>query len=411
MLHFHDAASAPPPARTGRGGRHPLAWLLAGVLLLGAADSISASYLVLFGADRLNLSPFAIGVFMSLTGVSGMVASAWLGRRYDRAPSRMPALLAVAAAAGGYALLTITTSYAALLLIAATFLGTATAAFPQLFTLARRYLDAQGPTAATRGTPALRSSWSLAWAIGPLVGAAVLAAHGFPAVFAVTAVAFAMVAVPVLLLGPLPTAPRPDLGASTGAAQPSRHVVSAVLSFALFHAAMFSGSVVLPLYVTRVLDGSNSDVGLLFSICALVEIPAALGVMLLPASISKARVIIVGMLLLVAYFALAVGAASMPVLVLAQAARGVAIAVVGALGITYFQDLLPDQTGRATMLFSNSATAGSLAAGVVAGATAQALGYRAALLLCGVLAATAVVLFLEARRHRPTHQPLEATTA
>jgi SET family sugar efflux transporter-like MFS transporter len=175
-----------------------------------------------------------------------------------------------------------------------------------------------------------------------------------------------------------------------------------VLSFGLFHAAMFSGSVVLPLYLTRVLDGSNSDVGLLFSICALVEIPAALGVMLLPASISKARVIIVGMLLLVAYFALAAGAGAMPALILAQAARGIAIAVVGSLGITYFQDLLPGQTGRATMLFSNSATAGSLAAGVVAGATAQALGYRGALLMCGVLAATASILFLDARRHTPT---------
>jgi SET family sugar efflux transporter-like MFS transporter len=208
-----------------------------------------------------------------------------------------------------------------------------------------------------------------------------------------------MVAVPILLLGPLPTASRPDASVGSSAPQPARRVSSVMLSFTLFHAAMFSGSVVLPLYVTRVLDGSNSDVGLLFSACALVEILAALRLMLLPARVSREGCIVMGMMLLVGYFVLATGAPSMTTLVVAQVARGVAIAVVGALGITYFQDLLPDQTGRATTLFSNSATAGSLAAGVVAGATAQALGYRAALLLCGILAATAWALLLNARRH------------
>ena len=47
----------------------------------------------------------------------------------------------------------------------------------------------------------------------------------------------------------------------------------------------------------------------------------------------------------------------------------------------------PQATGGATALFANTLTAGSLISGILAGATAQALGYRAALLLCGVLQA------------------------
>jgi SET family sugar efflux transporter-like MFS transporter len=291
--------------------------------------------------------------------------------------------------------------------IAATLLGAGTAAFPQLFSLARRYLDARTPAATTRGTPAMRSAWSLAWAIGPLVGGAVLVWHGYPALFAVTAIAFGLVAAPVLTLGPLPPAVQGDAGSAphNAASAPSavggrrpRRVAPVVASFTLFHAAMFSGSVVLPLYVTRVLDRPASEVGLLFSVCALVEIPAALGLMLLPTHVSKERIIILAMVLFVGYFVLAAGIASMAVLILAQVARGVAIAVVGALGITYFQDLLPDRTGHATTLFSNSATAGSLAAGVIAGATAQVVGYRAAFLLCGAVAAAAWLLLLYARR-------------
>jgi SET family sugar efflux transporter-like MFS transporter len=52
--------------------------LLAGVLLLGFADSMAGPYLVLFGADEARLSPFQIGVFVSVTAVSGMAISSWL---------------------------------------------------------------------------------------------------------------------------------------------------------------------------------------------------------------------------------------------------------------------------------------------------------------------------------------------
>ena len=127
----------------------------------------------------------------------------------------------------------------------------------------------------------------------------------------------------------------------------------AAASFTLFHTAMLSGSVVLPLYLTRTLERPDGDVGLLFS---------------------------------------------MPLLIGTQVARGVALSVVGALGITYVQDLLPRATGRATALFANILTTGSLISGILAGATAQALGYRAALLLCGILSAAGCVLLASQRR-------------
>jgi MFS transporter, SET family, sugar efflux transporter len=157
-------------------------------------------------------------------------------------------------------------------------------------------------------------------------------------------------------------------------------------SFTLFHTAMLAGSVVLPLYVTRTLDRPDGDVGLLFSVCALVEIPAALATMLLPARIAKRPVILLGMLLFTAYFVLVSISSGMVMLIATQVARGVALAVVGALGITYVQDLAPHATGRATAMYANTLTVGSLVSGVLAGATAQALGYRPALLLCGLLA-------------------------
>lgn len=374
--------------------------LLAGVLLLGVADSMIGPYLVLFGADEAGLTPLQVGVFMSLIAASGLAVSTWLGRRFDRTTGRWPALVAVIAPAAGYLALTTTTSYALLLLIGGALLGAGMAAFPQLFALARTHLD--GPAgesngAGRRGTPLLRSVWSLAWAIGPMIGAAVLAWRGYPGLLACTALAFASVALPLLLLGPAPApapapAPERDAGRRTG-----RTVLLAAASFTLFHTAMLAGSVALPLYVTRTLALSDGAVGLLFSVCALVEIPAALALVLLPERIRRRRVILAGMAVFVGYFGLVAAGATLPQLVGTQLARGVAIAVVGALGITYMQDLLPGATGRATTLFANTLTLGSLVSGVLAGAAVQTLGARTALLLCGALAVAGFALLAMVR--------------
>ncbi|MEU8614977.1 MFS transporter, partial [Actinoplanes sp. NPDC048791] len=126
------------------GGRSRFLPLLAGVLLLGIADSMIGPYLVLFGADEARLSPFQVGVFLSLVAISGLAVSTWLGRRYDRSASRWPAFVAVAAPAAGYLALTTTTDYALLALIGVGLLGAGMAAFPQLFTLARTHLDRSG---------------------------------------------------------------------------------------------------------------------------------------------------------------------------------------------------------------------------------------------------------------------------
>jgi SET family sugar efflux transporter-like MFS transporter len=372
---------------------------LASVLLLGIADSVIGPYLVLFAADQARLSPIRVGVFLSLISVSGLVVSTWLGRRYDRSASRWPALVAVAAPAAGYLALTATTNYPTLLLIGVGLLGAGLAAFPQLFTLARTHLDRVGISSARRGTPALRSVWSLAWAVGPMIGAAVLSRKGYDGLLLLTAGAFALVALPLLLIGGTPSAEQPE-DANQDGNLISRPMFLAAVSFTLFHTAMLSGSVALPLYVTRTLQQGDSDVGLLFSVCALVEIPAALGTMLLPARLLKRPVILIGMLLLGTYFVLVSMSSTMPMLLATQLARGVAIAAVGTLGITYVQDLAPHATGRATTLFANTLTIGSLISGVLAGATAQALGYRSALLICGLLAGLGFIVLATANPGR-----------
>ncbi|WP_043629153.1 sugar efflux transporter [Nonomuraea candida] len=378
------------------GSRRRLVTLLIAVTLLGITESMIGPYLVLFGTERLRLSVLEIGVFISLTAVSGMAASLWLGRRYDQRPGRWPAVLAASLAGTGYLSLLATPSYPLVLLIGVALLGAGSAVFPQLFALAKSHTD--GAAVRTGGTPVLRSAWSLAWAIGPLAGSALVAGPGYSWLLMGTACGFCLVVVALLGLDARP--PQVSAPVETAPDRPltSQTVALSIAGFTLFHVAMFSGAVALPLYVTQVLHGSAGSVGLMFSVGAVAEIPAALALLLLPRRWDRSRVILAGMGLMVVYFALVTAFTGIVALVLVHIARGVAIAVVGALGISHMQDLLPAAPGRATTLFANAATAGSLVSGIAAGALSHALGYRAALLVCGVLSGVAWLLFLLARR-------------
>ncbi|MBB5775387.1 MFS transporter [Nonomuraea jabiensis] len=381
------------------GPRRRFITLLITVLLLGITESMIGPYLVLFGAERLRLSALEIGVFVSLTAISGMATSVWLGRRYDHRPGRWPAVLAASLAGTGYLLLLATPPYPLLLLIGVVFLGAGSAVFPQLFALAKSHADGVAARPGG-GTPVLRSAWSLAWAIGPLAGGALLAGPGYSGVLAATACGFCLVVVAVLRVDVRPPVAARPAEASRDRPLTSRAVALSIAGFTLFHVAMFSGAVVLPLYVTEVLHSSPGGVGWMFSVCAAAEIPAALALLLAPDR-WRQRMILIGMGLMFAYFALVAAFTGIVALVIVHIARGVAIAVVGALGISHIQDLLPTAPGRATTLFANSATAGSLVSGIAAGGISHALGYRAALLVCAVLSALAWLLFLLTQRRAP----------
>lgn len=376
--------------------------LAAGVLLLGIADSMVGSYLVLYASEEVGLSPLQTGIFMSAPPVGSIVVSFLAGRRIDRHPRRIYAVLAALGGALGYAALTLTASFVLMLLIGALLLGAVGAVFPQLFTLARLTLG-DGP-AGLRAAPLLRSGWSLAWAAGPLLGAAIIA-HGSYVVLLTTSAALLAVTAITILAVPRPPRPRPrdaDSAPATSAVLPAAPVpLVLTTSIVLFFTAMYSGSVALPLYVTTDVHRPASDVGLLYSACAVVEVVAALALAAVPPRFSQKVLIVSAMAVFAGHFALTV-AGTFELILMSQLARGVGIAVVGAAGIRFFQDISPAAVGRATTLFANASTGGALISGVLAGVSNQYLGYSATLVLSGGIALLAALLFTFARTERTT---------
>lgn len=376
----------------------PFLLLFAAVLLLGIADSMVNSYIVLFGADVVGLTPLQIGVWASVSAIAGITIGWWLGRLFDRRPARRYAMVVILLGSAGYVLLPRVSSFLVLLLMAATVLGAMGAAFPQVFALARAVLG-EG-AAGQRSAPLLRSAWSLAWAVGPLLGALVLSRGGYSGLMWTAAGVFLACALTVFVV------PRPGPVAVAGSA-PGNVPVLLTASVTLFFTAMFAGGLALPLFVTRGLHQQPASIGVLFSVCAAVEVVATLGLAAVPARVSQRALILGGFGSFVCYYALTVVSSGMPMLVLGQVFRGVGIGIVAAAGIRYFQDLLAPATGRATTLFANACTAGLLVSGILSGVAVEHFGYRTTLLLCAVVAALGGVAFILGSRSQAGSRQME----
>ena len=224
-------------------------------IFVGLADAISGPYIVLFLVDRAGFSPLSLSAVLTARALSGIAFSAAFGAWIDKRTSVAPLLLALAGSAIGYALLGFTTDFVALLLIAALPVAIGAAAFSQSIALAKRNFSHANPHTLNRAIGVLRASWSLAWAIGPAVGAILIGVAGFRGAFFASAASGAIALVTLALVrsrAALADAGhvRPPKPANGGPA-----IALAFAALALFYTAMFLGSISLPIVLTTSLGG------------------------------------------------------------------------------------------------------------------------------------------------------------
>lgn len=381
------------------------------VLLLGFALSLASPYMALFGVNRAHMTPLQLGIFLSVNAISSVLISTRLARWSDRLPDRKPlVLLTLGAAALGYGLLSVLRGYPALLVTGAVLLGTGAAAFPQLFSFARAQFAGTGGSLPDRAVTLLRSVFSLAWVVGPGLGAWALAELDFGGLFLLAASGFALAGllvwrVPPAPAEPLPTPPR----AQAGEKRPQRPLAWVAFAFVLYGMSMSMGMTMFPLLITKVLHGTDAQVGFLVGLCALLEIPVMLAFVVVRRLPATERLVKYALALFVLHFALLYLAAGMPLLTVTQGVRAVVIAVMAGLGMAYFQELMPGRLAAATTLFANTTNLGAMLAGIVSGACAQLFGYRAVFLLCGLLTLGAWLVMAVVTRRRPADHVKEAS--
>ena len=331
--------------------------------------------------------------FLSVYSLSGMIISTSFGRWFDLKPTPIPLLVALVMTVSGYALLSVTTNFYLLLLIAGIPLGTSLAVFPQFFALAKGHLDQVGTDTAERGTAMMRATWSIAWAVGPAFGAFVITSFDYSGVFLTAAVCFAVAT--IIVASARVSAPRPADKTRPGLKSNSRTICEAgfaASSLTFFHMAMFMGSIALPVVATHELGGTKADVGLMFSLCAFLEVPVMFAFVLRPSAAGGRDWITAGFLAFLLYFLTITWSPSVSGLLAAQVLRAVGIGLISYQGISYMQALMPNQAGSAATLFANTANLGFLSASLATGGWAQAFGYRSMFLGSAFLSVLGLVM-------------------
>ncbi|GAB3838618.1 sugar efflux transporter [Dactylosporangium cerinum] len=401
--------AAPPRQRPLTRALVPLGLMF---LAVGISVAVIFPFLSLFLSTAVHADPLRVTIFLVASPLTGVLIASPIGRASDRWPIRRKILIgaALAGLAGSVATMFIRDYYVLLALNMPLF-AVAGVLFPQSFAYARQVLERDSPGHAAMGISALRTVFSLAWVGGPALAAVLLDVGGFRLVYAMAAVTYAIAAlVAVVWLEDIdPPAPVVvDAGGdqpvvSKDASSPARWVIPlTVVAFVLMQVPMTLGVQALPLFVAEDLHSDASRAGLILGLCAALEIPLMLGLGALTTRFRLRPLLLIGAACGVAYYAIAFVAPNIWVLASAQIVNALFIAAISGVGISYVQDLLPNEPGRATTLYTNTFPIGSILAGPLFGVAAY-LGYRSAFGMgSALLAAGLVLLFVAGVGARPS---------
>lgn len=368
-------------------------------LASGLSTAVVGPFLALFLSDEVDAGPLQVTIFLVVSPMSG-VAMAWLiGRLSDRRPIRRRLIIG-ASVAGliGCLLAAFIRDYWILLGLTVTTIALANALFPQSFAYARLVLQRDDPGRAAMGISTLRTLFSLAWVAGPPLAALLIEAGGFRYVYILAATTYAVAALVALVKlveidGP---APPPDDAAPAPTGHPW-HAWLATAAFVLLMVPLVLAVQSLPLFLSRDLGADVGAAGLILGLCAALEIPLMLGFGWLSTRVPLRTLILAGSVCGVVYYSLAALATSVWMLAAGQLLNAIFIAAVSGLGISYLQNMLPREPGRATTLFTNTFPIGAMIAGPLFG-LAAGIGYRSAYVMSAVLCLLGLVLLMSVRR-------------
>ncbi|GAA1585194.1 sugar efflux transporter [Actinoplanes couchii] len=369
-------------------------------LTSGVATAVVGPFLGLFLSTAVHADPIQTTLFMVVAAVSGVTVSSYIGRISDRWPIRRTLL--IAAALAGFAASGLTAfirDYWVLLAVTATVTAAAGALYPQSFAYARQALQNEDPKHAAMGISTLRTVFSVAWVGGPSLAAFLLDVGDFRHVYGTAAILYLLAALGTAKFLPALDAParEPRETAEPEKAERVPRILWLILAgFALLQTTMNLSGQALPLYLSTELGGTVRDAGLLFGLCAFLEIPLMLAFGMLSTRIPLRPIILAGALCSVAYYLVAFTASSVWVLAVGQILNALFIAATSGLGISYVQDMMPRSPGRATTMFTNCFPIGLVMAAPLFG-LAQEYGFRLAFGLNLGLSALGLLLLVLAR--------------
>jgi SET family sugar efflux transporter-like MFS transporter len=367
--------------------------------MLGMAMSFVLPFMSLFCTEEVGMSLHLFGIFMTVNALAGIVIGTWISHRSDMNVSRRAVLLwGSSAGTLAYACYAFVREPWLLFVIGSVVVGVASLTFSQLFALARELVERSGvpKTDVPLYMNAFRMAFALSWTIGPAVAAYTLKALSFTGLFCGASALYFTVFLLVFFY--IEKSQRPT--ASAVAVEESRvldlmrrrDVAFWFSAIALMLAAHTMSSNNMSLLVLRVLGGDESDIGVIFSLAPIFELPLMLYVGLLATRVRSSKLVRGAMLLAIAYYLGLACVESARQIYPLQTLSAAIVSVIGGIAITFFQDMLPKRLGAATNVYANAARIGSTSGYLAFGVVASRFGHRGTAVACAALALVALGL-------------------
>ncbi|MDG0821825.1 MAG: sugar efflux transporter [Staphylococcus equorum] len=352
------------------------------MMLLGMGISITVPYLILFATNDLGMTSTQYGLLLALAAISQFIMNTIVARFSDTHNINRKVIIITALLMGAvsFSIYFYIHEIWIFIVMYAVFQGFFAPAMPQMYASARESINVSASRDRAKFANAvLRSMFSFGFLFGPLIGALLLGVNGYAGLFTgtVTIILFTLM-LQVFFFKDIKTKQTTTDVNQVEAEAPNmlhdKALLVPFLAFILLHIGQWMYTLNMPLFVTKYLNEAEGYVGGLASLCAGLEVPFMVVLGILSAKLTTRVLLMLGGLFGgLFYFSIGVFE-SLVMMFVGQVFLAIFLAILLGLGISYFQDILPDFPGYASTLFANAMVIGQLCGNLLGGIMSHWVG-------------------------------------
>ncbi|HEC2157643.1 MFS transporter [Staphylococcus delphini] len=382
------------------------------MMLIGMGIAITVPFFVLFATNQLGMTTNQFGLLLALAAISQFTMNSIVARFSDtHAINRKVIIIAgLFMGAISFTLPFFVHSVVLFIVLYAIFQGLFAPAMPQLYASARESINqSTSSSRAVFANSVLRSMFSFGFLFGPLVGNILNQSWGYSGLFGGTvAIILTTLLLQVFFFKDI-KAKRPVRDSvATEQDAPSmlkhRYLIVPFIAFVLLHIGQWMYTLNMPLFVTQYLHEEEKYVGHLASLCAGLEVPFMIILGMVASKVETRTLLAIAAVCGSLFFGSIGIFESVHMMLVGQVLLAAFLAVLLGIGISYFQDVLPQYPGYASTLFANAMVIGQLLGNLLGGAMSQWVGLGNVFYVSALSLACGFVLILFTKKSRKTVQ-------
>lgn len=382
------------------------------MMLIGMGIAITVPFFVLFATNQLGMTTNQFGLLLALAAISQFTMNSIVARFSDtHAINRKVIIIAgLFMGAISFMLPFFVHSVVLFIILYAIFQGLFAPAMPQLYASARESINqSTSSSRAVFANSVLRSMFSFGFLFGPLVGNILNQSWGYSGLFGGTvAIILTTLLLQVFFFKDIKAKKPVRDSVATEQDAPSmlkhRYLIVPFIAFVLLHIGQWMYTLNMPLFVTQYLHEEEKYVGHLASLCAGLEVPFMIILGMVASKVETRTLLAIAAVCGSLFFGSIGIFESVHMMLVGQVLLAAFLAVLLGIGISYFQDVLPQYPGYASTLFANAMVIGQLLGNLLGGAMSQWVGLGNVFYVSALSLACGFVLILLTKKSRKTVQ-------